>query len=982
VLQWALPSYPLGAGDVTPLAVVLGVAAAAVMSRGRWTVPAALLGVLAGEWLGSADMRQAVATAGVLGLQTLLLGWLIRHTDDSELTAFDTWQRLKRLVLVAAPAAALLGSVLWAVADAVHDGALPPVRQWLSAALGRSVADWAGIVVVAPAMLCWLGQPQAPWRPRRRMLALPMLLLVLVMLPGFAEVARRDEGRLDARFQGSASDRQWRVQQMLGAPRDALAAVAGALQAADAAGQALPAAAFAPLVTDWSRRVPGLTAAAVVERGADGALRQPLAWQLATGATAPPAERLLALPGLQRQLTQAWPRETPSAVLAGDGSSDDTALLMLQSLSAGPGGVPRLLLLRVGLGPLLAGALPQAGDPNLVACVTDSAPPNLRLAGPAGCDGGGLGRLTRTVSGSVQLADRPLRLTVGEPATADDRLFTAVWLLALPAVTGAAMLSTLLLALSGRLRRIEDRVRERTAALQTEVDVRRAAESALAESEQRFRAIFDSVNIGVTLVDMDGRIAMVNPAFCTMMGCTAVELLLRPLSEIRLPDVTEDDGTAVAMAGHQAKRQRYLTADGRVLQVAASLRTLLDANGTPMATVGALQDLTHVLRLREAERERDEAEIAVRTKSEFLSRLSHELRTPLNAIMGFVQMLGTSEEAPDGASRQRALGQIRQAGWHLLDMVNDVLDLSRMESGNLRVTLEPVSLTDLAQDAMTMVEPAAAQAGVLLTLSLSPQADQVQADPTRLRQILINLLSNAIKYNRPGGRVELRARPGALGEVQIEVHDTGLGLTEQQIGELFTPFHRLGRDSGAANQPGGTGIGLVICRRLAELMGGTLGVSSQVGEGSVFSLALPRAVGAPQRQEVSGSAALHSNVTIGSVLYIEDNASDVAVMRALLQARPGVTLQVASTAAEGLAQAHDADLVLLDLDLPDQNGLAVLQQLRADTRLRQTAVVMVSGDTHPQRIDDCFDAGATAYLTKPLDAAPLLRAIDDALNPM
>jgi len=1000
LLQWGLPSYALGTTELAPLSIVLGVAAAAAMSRGRWTVPAALLGVFAGDWLASGDALQAANAALVLGVQTMLLGWLIRHAGDPELCALDTWPRLKRLVLQAAPAAALLGALLSGLYDAWLVGDVLIARQWLAAALGRWLADWAGIVVVAPILLCWLGQPQAPWRPRRRMLALPLLLLVAVMLPGFAEVARRDEGRLSARFQVSAAERQWRVQQMLGRPRDALAALRGALVAA--AGQLLPNASFNALAADWAQRGGGLEAAGVIERDSSGALQLRQFFQLmpagASGGGADPtpaaavtrsaAERLLALPGLQHQLAQGWPSDKASAVLAGDGANTDhnDGLLLLQALpaAADSGAAPRLLFVLVRLGPLLAPALPPAADRNLVACVTDASPPAQRLAGPVDCDQGGLGQLTRTVTSSVQLADRALRLMVGEPATADDRLFTAVWLLALPAVVGSAMLATLLLALSGRLRRIEDRVRERTAALRLEIDERRAAEAALAASEQRFRAIFDSVNIGVTLVDTDGRIVMVNPAFCTMMGCSAAELLQRPLNEIRLPNVAEDDGTAVAMAGQRAKRQRYLTADGRVLQVAASLRTLNDATGAAVATVGALQDLTQVLRLREAEREREQAEMAVRTKSDFLSKLSHELRTPLNAILGFVQMLSASQQAPDAASRQRALSQIRQAGWHLLDMINDVLDLSRMEAGNLRLTLEPVNLGDLAQDALAMVEPAAAQAGVTLDLSLSPLAERVQADATRLRQVLINLLSNAVKYNRPGGRVALRTRPGAVGELLIEVQDTGLGLNEQQIGELFTPFNRLGRDlpGVGGSQAGGTGIGLVISRRLAEMMGGELSVASTVGEGSVFTLRLPRAEGEPQRVDVASSPALHSNVTIGSVLYVEDKASDVAVMQALLQQRPGVTLLVAHTAADGLALSHDADLVLLDLDLPDMAGLAVLQALRADTRMRHTPVVVVSGDSHPQRIDDCFDAGATAYLTKPLDAAPLLSAVDAALNPL
>jgi PAS domain S-box-containing protein len=662
---------------------------------------------------------------------------------------------------------------------------------------------------------------------------------------------------------------------------------------------------------------------------------------------------------------------------------------------AGQGPAWRLVFALVDTGALLANALPDDNDPNLRVCLTQSSAgrPARRLAGPPGCESDVLASAVRALPYKLALADQRLDLLVTEPATADNRLFTAVWLLALPAVTGTALLSALLLALSGRLRRIEDSVRERTAALRAEIDERRQAEARLAVSEQRFRAIFDAVNIGVTVVDPAGRIVDANPAFCTMMGCTAAELRQRPLSDIRLPDVTEDDGTAVAVGGGQARRQRYITADGRVLQVAASLRTLSDATGQPVATVGALQDLTQVLRLREAERERDEAEIASRTKSDFLARLSHELRAPLNAILGFAQMLGRTDGAGDAgqASHQHGLAQIRQAGWHLLDMINDVLDLSRMEAGSLRLTLAPLSLADLAQEAIAMVEPAALQAGVALELSLSPQADRVQADTLRLRQVLINLLGNAIKYNRPGGRVMLRTRPGAVGEVLIEVEDTGIGMSEAQIGELFTPFHRLGREQhalpgsvGSAGQPGtpgiqGTGIGLVICRKLCDLMGGELSVSSREGQGSVFGLRLPRATGEPSRTVVTSAAPLVPSVSIGSVLYIEDNAGDAAEMAALLQRRPGITLVCARTAAEGLALAPEAGLILLDLDLPDRPGIELLRALTADSRLRATPVIVVSAESRPQRIDECFDAGAAQFLTKPLDAQQTLRAIDDSL---
>jgi CheY-like chemotaxis protein/two-component sensor histidine kinase len=343
----------------------------------------------------------------------------------------------------------------------------------------------------------------------------------------------------------------------------------------------------------------------------------------------------------------------------------------------------------------------------------------------------------------------------------------------------------------------------------------------------------------------------------------------------------------------------------------------------------------------------------------------------------------TDDLAGSQAQRQHGLAQIRQAGWHLLDMINDVLDLSRMEAGSLRLTLEPVALPDVAQEALAMLEPAAAQSQVRMDLSLSPQAEWVQADPVRLRQVLVNLLGNAVKYNRRGGQVVLRTRPAGVGEVAIEVEDTGIGMSEAQLGELFTPFHRLGRDQrGTPGQPGsqGTGIGLVICRRLTDLMGGTLEVSSQEGQGSVFRLVLQRPVGEPQRTQVSDLQPLGPQVSIGTVLCIEDNPADTAAIQALLAQRPGVTLLCADTAAAGLARAGEADLVLLDLDLPDRPGIEVLRTLQADSRLRTLPVVVVSAESRPQRIDDCFDAGATQFLTKPLDGAQLLRAVDDALK--
>ncbi len=1054
LLQALLPRYTLGAVALAPLSVVLGVAVAAAMSRGRWTVPAALAGVALGDLASGSGGHVALVDAGVLGLQAMTAGWLMRHAPDPDLLQLDTAARLRRFVLVAAPAAAAVGVLAAMLAQWGVDAAaaLPLAPPQLAGAVGRFIADTAGVVVTAPVLLCWLAQPQAPWRPRRRPVALPLVLLVLVMLPGFNQVARRDEQRLQGAFDRDATARRLRISQLLTDPVDAAVALRGVIAAG---GDGLSPGVFNALASGWTARVPGLRSVAwLAQRPAAGsavgaaapaaaapAPSAPPDWQLRhlhaalntpgtlPGAQLTPDGRVLMAPALRRAADKALASDAvvtvtgltgtaapaaagaigaaSPAVVVGSTTAERTpgnpALLMLMSVPAPAPGAPRhqLVFAVVDAGQLLASALPSNDDLNLRACLTDNsrdgnadsaAQPNVarhRLAGPPGCENDAPGAAARSQIGRVSLGEHRLDLLISEPPTADNRLFTAVWLLALPAVTGAAMLSALLLALTGRLRRIEDRVQERTTALRAEIAERSQAEAALAVSEQRFRAIFEGVNIGVTVVDPAGRIVEVNPAFCHMMGCSAADLLRRPLADFQLPDVSGDDGTAVAMGGAEARRQRYLTPDGRVLQVAASLRTLHDATGQPVATVGALQDLTQVLRLREAEREREHAETASRTKSEFLANLSHELRAPLNAILGFAQMLGQGgaggdDDDPNGPreTQRHGLAQIRQAGWHLLDMINGVLDLSRMEAGGLRLTLEPVSLADLAQEAVAMVEPAALQAGVTVELSLSPQADRVQADALRLRQVLINLLGNAIKYNRPGGQVVLRTRPGAVGEVQIEVEDNGLGMSEAQISALFTPFNRLGRDQqGLAGSPRseGTGIGLVICRKLCDLMGGELGVSSREGQGSVFGLRLPRPVGEPSRTVVSNIAPLVPDVSIGSVLYIEDDEADIAAMRQLLLQRPGITLVCARSAAEGLALAGDADLVLLDLDLPDRPGIEVLRALRADTRLRSTPVIVVSAESRPQRIDDCFDAGAAQFLTKPLAPQQTLRAIAEGL---
>jgi signal transduction histidine kinase/ActR/RegA family two-component response regulator len=384
--------------------------------------------------------------------------------------------------------------------------------------------------------------------------------------------------------------------------------------------------------------------------------------------------------------------------------------------------------------------------------------------------------------------------------------------------------------------------------------------------------------------------------------------------------------------------------------------------------------------LVDAERSRTQAESANRAKSDFLSRMSHELRTPLNAILGFGQLLGLDRKAPLQPRQQQWVEQIQQAGWHLLRMIDDILDLSRVESGTLRLRIEAVRLPALIDAALAMIGPQAAEKQVELQPSAAcADAPDVLADATRLRQVLLNLLSNAVKYNRDGGTVRIEC--GVVdGMVALTVIDDGLGMSAEQVARLFTPFERLGRESSGIP---GTGIGLVITKLLIEHMGGSLSVQSTPGSGSRFTLRLPAAQ-ARARDAERGLPALPPDARYRHrlVVMIEDNEANTEVVRGLLAPRPQVTLETYREGAEGLAAVRRLrpDLVLLDLDLPDIDGLAVLARLQHDEDTHAIPVIVISASVMPQQVDAALAAGAAEFLTKPISASRFWQVIDAALS--
>jgi len=313
-------------------------------------------------------------------------------------------------------------------------------------------------------------------------------------------------------------------------------------------------------------------------------------------------------------------------------------------------------------------------------------------------------------------------------------------------------------------------------------------------------------------------------------------------------------------------------------------------------------------------------------------------------------------------------------------MINDVLDLSRIESGNLRLQTETLDLAELLDATIGMVEGEARQRNIRISQNLAPGTSTLLGDATRVKQILTNLLSNAVKYNADGGRIHISSRLVDADTVEVTVTDTGLGLTPEQLGELFQPFNRLGRERSAQQ---GTGIGLVISQRLAELMGGALRANSVAAQGSSFILTLPCSTDPDTvRSDLDALAPAAAQYHRRIVHYVEDNETNVEVMRGILAQRPQVEMQVSVTGLDGLAaiRARRPDLILLDMHLPDISGMELLRHLKSDPHTGSIPIVVVSADALAQQIEAAFEAGCTHYLTKPVSVSELLNVLDDQLE--
>ncbi|HEY8095488.1 MAG TPA: ATP-binding protein [Methylobacter sp.] len=444
---------------------------------------------------------------------------------------------------------------------------------------------------------------------------------------------------------------------------------------------------------------------------------------------------------------------------------------------------------------------------------------------------------------------------------------------------------------------------------------------------------------------------------------------------------------------------RLLMPNGRIKYVTERCASYFDSEGNPIRSVGTVQDITELkqaeLALKQLNEElehrvqqrtellvnaKEEADRANSAKSEFLSRMSHELRTPMNAIMGFAQLLESDQEAPLTPDQTDNVSEILHAGRHLLELINEVLDLARIETGRIELSMEPVEVPSLINECVALLQPLTFGHQIELKLDMD-SVSTVQADRLRLRQILLNLLSNAIKYNREKGSVRISCRPATEDRIRIAVHDSGRGIAADALSRLFKPFERI---ESAYDGIEGAGIGLALSKRLVEAMDGSIGVESAVGVGSTFWVELP-----PAEAKVyllSGSnadEAMHSTyVTAHTVLYIEDNPANLRLVQKIISTHTSLLLLDARTAEQGLelAKAHHPDLILLDINLPGMNGFEALYHLHSDPVTCDIPVIAISANAMERDVKKGLAAGFTDYLTKPLDIPKLLALLDAILK--
>ncbi|MDI3284758.1 ATP-binding protein [Polyangium sp. 15x6] len=502
-------------------------------------------------------------------------------------------------------------------------------------------------------------------------------------------------------------------------------------------------------------------------------------------------------------------------------------------------------------------------------------------------------------------------------------------------------------------------------------------------------SLYEHAPYALHSLDESGRITRVNTTWLLWMGYVRDEVE----GVLSFEDVLTSESYAVFLEAFPVFKERgsvrdieftFRRKDGSTFPGLLSSTAIKDASGRFVRSRAVILDLSARKRaedeLAEAKRAADAANKA---KSEFLSSMSHELRTPLNAILGFAQLLGR-DKSPQLTARQLGyLKHVLRGGEHLLQLIDEVLDLARIESGRVPISVEPVDVEAVLREVSVTLGPMAQSRGVTLALMPPPpDLPQIRVDRTRFSQVLLNFGSNAIKYNRAAGHVSFIASVTASGEVRVTVSDTGIGIPADRQAELFQPFHRLGQETGSIE---GTGIGLAIVKRLVELMGGRVGVHSTPGKGSEFWVEFPAFEITPE-ERVSSAPRTPAHRDLASpegrrykALYIEDNPANLALMQELLATLESFELLTAPTAEIGieLARAHRPDIVVLDINLPGMNGFEAIEHLKSSPETRAIPVVALSASAMERDLRRAEQAGFSRYLTKPVKIEELEGALSD-----
>ena len=533
----------------------------------------------------------------------------------------------------------------------------------------------------------------------------------------------------------------------------------------------------------------------------------------------------------------------------------------------------------------------------------------------------------------------------------------------------------------------DNTARKRVEAEQQQLDQR------LRDQQFYTRSLIESNIDALMTTDPSGIITDVNKQMEALTGCTRDELIGAPFKNYFTdPERAE---AAIKRVLSESKVTDYeLTArarNGRETVVSYNATTFYDRDRKLQGVFAAARDVTERKLFEqkqqenniELERAKAAAEKANLAKSDFLSSMSHELRSPLNAILGFAQLMISETPAPT-PSQIASIDPILHAGWYLLELINEILDLAQIESGKLALSLEPTSMADVMLECQAMIEPQGQKRGITMTFPRFDVPCFVDADRTRLKQVIINLLSNAIKYNRPNGTVVVCCTRRAPERVRISVTDTGAGLPPEMLLQLFQSFNRLGRETTAEE---GTGIGLVMSKRLVELMGGAIGVESTVGSGSVFWFDLNSAL-APRlpMDERADSANMQTQIPRGAplrtLLYVEDNPANLSLVERLIARRPDIRLLSARDGNLGIQLAREKrpEVILMDINLPGISGIEALKILREDPATAHIPVVALSANAMPRDIRKGMLAGFFLYLTKPIKVDEFMNTLDAALE--